>query len=474
MKKLILFLTAQRCGSSVSAGIFHYHGVSLGAFPLFQSQPDHPLGLCESIPVFQIDHTLHKIVYGFQEDHLHYRLAGEIMKNRDVLRPQIEQIDPQLIAHGINVIRQLTADSEITALKHPAMILFWFYWSHVFSKIDGLEIHPVFLLRPPSGIASSYARRANQPKFEPVMFDLIEIYFKRLFEVYLNWQGKKEIVRFTSEHYHDDLRQAIEHCGLTWNEQRYLSEFNASVTKEVTHSVQHPVQNLYDHWLTYCVDESSLEKKNIYFVFGLHSSGTSCVAGVLHHLGVNMGDRLIGYYGNDPETNCGFEDQNLLQICRSALNIYSTTPKINDRFESHLKHWILYQKRKTLCGTKNVGGKHPLLCAFGEQLKRYCGDSLYGIFVDRPREISFKSIINRGDLKGDSELIKKHVEYLDGKKEELRNSLPPERRMTIEYEKLISNPENEIRRLALFLENKPGEQQILRAIQYVKPEMKHY
>jgi hypothetical protein len=405
---------------------------------------------------------------------LHYRLAGEIMKNRDVLRPHIEQIHPNFIEQGIRIIRQLTLDSEFTALKHPAMILFWFYWSHVFSQIKELEIHPVFLLRPPSGIASSYARRVDKPDFEPVMYNLIEVYLTRLLEVYLHWSGKKEIIRFTDEHYRDDLRKAIEHCGLVWNEEFYAANYRPSMTKQINIPVRHPVQPLYERWLSYCDEVSSVEKKNIYFVFGLHSSGTSCVAGVLHHLGINMGDDLIGYYGNDPEKTCGFEDRELLGICRSALNIYSADPQINRHFEERLGNWILHQKQKTLQGTKGVGGKHPLLCAFGEELKKHCGDTFYGIFVDRPPEISTRSIIGRGDLKGNPELIKKHMKYLASKKEELQNSLPPERQITIEYEKLIANPENEVRRLASFLEHIPDEHQISKAIQYVRPDMKHY
>jgi hypothetical protein len=252
MPKLIVFITCQRTGSSISAEIFHRHGMSLGSFPFFQSTPEKPLGLCETIPIFQIDHTLHRIIYGFNEDSVHYELAGRIMKNREMLRPEIHQIRPDFIKRGIETIQSLISTSPISGFKHPASVLFWFYWQHIFSQIPNLEIHLIFLLRPPSGIASSYARRANKPEFQNAMFDLVEIYLYRMLEVYRPWKGQKDIIRFTSEHYQNDIQTAFEHCGLKWNEKIYEQYYQDSLTVPVNEQVNHPVQKLYDLWLSYC------------------------------------------------------------------------------------------------------------------------------------------------------------------------------------------------------------------------------
>jgi len=252
MKKLIVFLTCQRCGSSVTADIFRRHGTSFGPFPFFQATPENPYGLFEAMPIFEIDHTLHRVIYGFSEDSIHYGLAGHIMKNRDLLRPVVRQVHPELIRNGRETIRQLVSTGPISAYKHPASVLFWFYWDHVFSGIPDLKVHPVFLLRPPSGIAASYARRAKRPEWEPFLYDLIYVYLARMLEVFRNWPGPKNIVRFTDEHYYNDLRIVIDQCGLTWDANHYESGYHPSATERIDKPVAHPVQSLYEHWLSLC------------------------------------------------------------------------------------------------------------------------------------------------------------------------------------------------------------------------------
>jgi hypothetical protein len=255
MKKLIVFLTCQRSGSTVSAGIFRRHGVSFGSFPFFNATPENHYGLYEALPILDIDYVLHRIIYGFQEDSLQYEWAGIIMKNRDILRPSARQIHPELIREGREVIQRLVSTGTMSAYKHPASVLFWFYWSHVFAGIPDLKIHPIFLLRPPSGIAASYARRANRPDWEPFFYDIIHVYLVRMLEIFQDWTGTKSIIRFTDEHYQNDLRIAIEQCGLVWDDVHYASEFRASATEQIDKTVDHPVQSLYEHWLSHCVEQ---------------------------------------------------------------------------------------------------------------------------------------------------------------------------------------------------------------------------
>ena len=240
-KKLIVFLTCQRSGSSVSAEIFHRHGMSLGTSQFFAATDENPLGYVEAMSVFHIDHTLHRLIYGFQEDGIWYRWAGEIMKNRDVIRPDIAQIPRDLIRQGEDIIRAMLDWDEAACcgVKHPAMCLFWFYWQHIFSRFSDLEIHPVFLLRPPSGIAASYARRSNDPGVEFDMDNVIEVYLRRLLEIYHTWQGPKNIIRFDDRHYANDLKKAIDDCGLTWSEECFSNIFNRDQTTEIVKTVSH-------------------------------------------------------------------------------------------------------------------------------------------------------------------------------------------------------------------------------------------
>ena len=260
-KKLIVFLTCQRSGSSVTAELFHHFGMSLGTYRFHEQTNQRPLGCLEALSVVQIDQELHRLIYGFGEDALghtpghkyvpDYKRIGAIMKNRDGLRPDLSQISPHLIQRGEKTVRTMLGRPETThyGVKHPAMCLFWFYWQHVFSRIPDLEIHPVFLLRSPSGIAASYARRATVPKVEHDMYDLIEVCLRRQMEIYWGWQGRKNIIRFDDKHYVNDLKRAIGDCGLVWNAETFLSVFQREKTMAIDYPVDHPVQEVYDRWL---------------------------------------------------------------------------------------------------------------------------------------------------------------------------------------------------------------------------------
>jgi Uncharacterized protein conserved in bacteria len=210
----------------------------------------------------------------------------------------------------------------------------------------------------------------------------------------------------------------------------------------------------------------------IYIVFGAHSSGTSCVAGVLHHLGVSMGNRLIGYYGNNPETLCGFEDADLAAICMRAVPITFNSVRIPlAHVEEQLRQWI--QKRKQDHGLA-VGGKHPLLCLFGDSLYRICGDSMRAVFVERPLESSIRSIISRPDVRClDIDKVITHMHWLDSEKRKFRESLPNEIKTVVSYEDLVADPEKHVRGIVEFLDYLPSEEQIKKAIYYVKPSLLH-
>jgi len=250
MSKLIVFVTCQRAGSSISSEIFYQHGMSLGSFDMFGASPENPRGFCEAMPIFHINHELHQIVYGFKEDAIPYVEAGRIMKERNDIPLDIKALTTEIIDRGIETINRLTDGVSIAGFKHPATVLFWTYWHHVFSQFPHLEIIPVFLSRPPTGIAASYARRAKRPQVQNNMFDLIEVYLKRMRSIYDSWNSNKPIIRFIDEYYKDDLKVAIENCGLVWNEEIFERCYKPSVTVRVVDPIDHPVQVLYDQFST--------------------------------------------------------------------------------------------------------------------------------------------------------------------------------------------------------------------------------
>src|ERR1700694_5559510 len=71
-------------------------------------------------------------------------------------------------------------------------------------------------------------------------------------------------------------------------------------------------------------------------VIGLHRSGSSCLAGVLHNLGVHMGDELIGY-----EPTGGFEATGLAAVCEAAYPFPNTEPALpHDEVVARLRQHV--------------------------------------------------------------------------------------------------------------------------------------
>ncbi len=222
--------------------------MSLGPFSFFMASADNPLGLCEATPIFRINHALHKRYYGFVEDAIPYDRAGRIMKSREHVKMEHGDFPPALIERGVQAVRTIADSASISGYKHPATILFWPYWQQVFKQVDDLEVIPVFLLRAPSGIASSYARRAKRPEYQEALFDVIEVYLSKMLKLYLSWSGPKPIVRFDEAHYQNDLKNAVETCGLVWDTSIFDQHFQPSATVAVDNAVDHPVQRLYTEW----------------------------------------------------------------------------------------------------------------------------------------------------------------------------------------------------------------------------------
>lgn len=252
MPKLIVFLSPQRSGSSITTKLFHRHGMSLGGFELFGVKKNDSWGVLEAMPALTINHTLHRLVYGIEDsDALDYSIVGDILRNRDKLRPTINQFNDDLIGRGIEFIESLIATSPVSGFKHPATCLFWFYWQHVFSHFTDLEVRPIFLLRPPAAIADSYERRVGIPGTRDKMYDLIEIYFRRMSEILTAWTTPTSVVRFTKEFYREDVKKALQSCDLKWNQEFFDEEYDSDLPSNIDTIVDHPCRKSYEHLLTF-------------------------------------------------------------------------------------------------------------------------------------------------------------------------------------------------------------------------------
>jgi len=205
-------------------------------------------------------------------------------------------------------------------------------------------------------------------------------------------------------------------------------------------------------------------------VVGLHSSGSSCLAGVLHHLGVHLGNKLIGYYGNDPDKSCGFEAVQLAKICEDAIPFPSTKyAQKRGTIYWRLFRWINQKRREAHARQTIAGGKYPMLCRLGDQLRSVCGDKLKLIAIDRPIEESIQSLIRRCPKRNPANL-RAHQEWLDTGKTDLLAQVD---HLRVNYADLLSDPNAQIQRILDYLDLKPTDDQRQRAANYVDPDKRH-
>jgi hypothetical protein len=247
--------------------------------------------------------------------------------------------------------------------------------------------------------------------------------------------------------------------------------------------------NCKDHQETYwnhAKNVKTVKPKNHPFiaVLGLHSSGSSCIAGVLCHLGVHMGNKFGGYYGKDPDNNCGFEAVTLAWLCEQALPFPGTElKKDSDWIKGQLQGWI-NQRRIEAVNRKTVaGGKYPQLVALWRQLKEVCGDQLYVVNCVRPLNDSIASVIRR-DKAADENAIEReeHQRYLDACQTQAMFEIDHQKVLDVRYYDLTEDPEKVIRETILpwlakimpdVCSGDELESKIQKAINYVKPELQH-
>ena len=211
-------------------------------------------------------------------------------------------------------------------------------------------------------------------------------------------------------------------------------------------------------------------------VLGPHRSGTSCVAMVMHHLGVHMGNQLSGY-----EATGGGEAVGLAQMCENAMRFPAVDPAWTDeKLSQKLKSWIGQRKAEANRDKTVAGAKYPHLCRFAEHLHSALGDSLRIITVDRDIEASIRSLQSRSEKHRGQWFAANDEEC-----EQLQRSLLEHRDnfiaahpkvpvFRIEFAELTTYPEEVITNLIEFLGIEPTEEEIASAIDHVNPDLRKH
>ena len=195
------------------------------------------------------------------------------------------------------------------------------------------------------------------------------------------------------------------------------------------------------------------EKRRI-AVLGLYRSGSSAAAGVLHHLGVGMGEPY-------------FRDYYEPLLLSRKLRLWWREPLLQEMMPrearvQRLADWIVGQESK---GKPWVGAKHPLLSARGEDLLEAWGPNVRFIWTHRPIEQSIDSTLRlRWWTPAQCESVQR------GLWDALQRFFSAQVHLRVDFADMVANPAREISRMIEFLEITPDAGQIDTAVGSVQYE----
>lgn len=199
-------------------------------------------------------------------------------------------------------------------------------------------------------------------------------------------------------------------------------------------------------------------------VLGQFRGGTSCVAGVLHHLGVSMGHTLKRPGKANPT---GFyEARQLAQLCRRSFREPDMTEQNTsaDRIQA-LTHWAAGR------GGEMIGAKHPTLCLMVSDMVA-AWPLVRFVCVDRDPADSSASIRRLGGWGWPDYAVNQTPQYLRSARDyALRQIDVPILRLA--YSDVVADPEATVQQLIDFCDLQPTAEQRAAAIAHIDPALRH-
>lgn len=183
-------------------------------------------------------------------------------------------------------------------------------------------------------------------------------------------------------------------------------------------------------------------------VLGTYRSGSSAVAGVLHHLGVDMGGPF--WWPLTPDTPPFYESAFLADQLRS----WWSEPSLEEKTPKPERVRVLGQwaESRERAGAKQVGAKHPLLSLCGDDLLEAWGGATQFIWSHRPLEKSILSLRQLGWWPGREEFVQRRL-Y-----EATSQFLQQRPHLRVELADLRSDPSREVERIIHFLQITPSNE----------------
>jgi len=187
-------------------------------------------------------------------------------------------------------------------------------------------------------------------------------------------------------------------------------------------------------------------------VIGLYRSGSTAAAGLLHHLGVDMGAPFWGDY---------YEPRALSAQLREWWNEPHLEPQVDSATRvAGLRKWI---DDRAASGQRCVGCKHPLLSLCGDDLLEAWGPDTRFIWTYRPLAESIESLVRCNWWPKHAEraqkILWKAAHEFFAKTEHLR----------VEFTEMLDNPQRQAARIVEYLGLHPTTEQLETAVRFIQP-----
>ena len=196
-------------------------------------------------------------------------------------------------------------------------------------------------------------------------------------------------------------------------------------------------------------------------VLGMHRSGTSMIAGILSHLGVNMGNDLIGERPFNPRGH--FENKEFLAMNVDILLVNGGSwakPPSREAILASGKHFdsriedVINRSKSSLWGWKE-----PRTSLTIDLYYPYL-ENPYFIVCYRKAEDIARSIAERAETMTQEdvpfEFSRDLTRAYNDRIKVFFKAHPKEKRLNIFYDNVIDNPEKYVRKIASFLKLKPN------------------
>jgi hypothetical protein len=189
-------------------------------------------------------------------------------------------------------------------------------------------------------------------------------------------------------------------------------------------------------------------------VLGLYRSGSSAAAGVLHHLGVEMGA---------PYWMDNYESARLARRLRRWWH----EPELEERFPPaervrKLRDWISFLETGR---ATHVGAKHPLLSLCGADLAEAWGPAVRFIWTWRPLDASIASIRRTGWWpEPTGENLQRRLW------DEVNRFFAGREHLRVDFSDMLGDPAREIRRIADYVDLRPDDDRFAAALASIRPE----